>query len=84
MNTKTPIDRMGNARGIPVPQVLPELAELPEDVELHAEPGQLVIRAAPHARAGWADAARVARAGGDNRFLDASTPTQFDRTEWEW
>lgn len=84
MATMTRIVRIGNSRGIRVPKVLLDLADLPEDVELHAEPGQLVVRAASHARAGWADAARLARSCGDDRLLDAPTATQFDRTDWEW
>ncbi len=84
MITKTRIVRIGNSRGIRVPKGLLEQAQLPEDVELHAEPGRLVVRAARGPRAGWEDAARAMRAKDDDRLLDAPTPTRFDDKEWQW
>ena len=57
MITKTRIVQIGNSRGIRVPKVLLEHAQLPDDVELQAENGRLIVRAARGPRAGWADAA---------------------------
>lgn len=84
MPTKTRIVRIGNSRGIRIPKTLLEEAELPEDVELRAEPGRLVIEASHGPRAGWAVAAKRMRARADDRLLDEPTPTRFDREEWEW
>jgi antitoxin MazE len=84
MPTKTRIVRIGNSRGIRIPKTLLDEAELPEEVELRAEPGRLVVEAARGARAGWADAARRMRARADDQLLDEPTPTRFDREEWEW
>jgi len=81
---KTRIVRIGNSRGIRLPKVLLEQAQLAEEVELHAEPGRLVIEGATRPRAGWADAARRMRARGDDRLLEPPTATQFDGKEWEW
>ena len=64
MPTKTRIVRIGNSRGIRIPKMLLDEAALPEEVELHAEPGRLVVQAARHARSGWADAAKRMRARG--------------------
>jgi len=84
VTTKTRIVRIGNSRGIRIPKTLLEAAELPEEVELHAEPGRLVVEAVRHARKGWAAAAQRMRARSDDRLLDESTATKFDREEWEW
>jgi len=84
MPTKTRIVRIGNSRGIRVPKVLLEQAQLPEEVELYAEPGCLVVRAARRPRAGWAEAARAMRERGHDQPLDAPTLTRFDQEEWEW
>jgi antitoxin MazE len=84
LSTKTRIVRIGNSRGIRIPKTLLDEAKLPEEVELHAEPGRLVVQAARRARSGWAVAARRMRAQGDDVTLDESTATEFDREEWEW
>ncbi len=41
MTTKTRIVRIGNSRGIRVPKILLDQAQLPDEVELHAEPGRV-------------------------------------------
>jgi antitoxin MazE len=84
MATKTRIVRIGNSRGIRIPKTLLDEADLPEEVELHAEPGRLVVQAARHPRNGWAAAAKRMRARGDDRLLDQATPTRFDHEAWEW
>lgn len=81
---KTRIVRIGNSRGIRLPKVLLEEAQLADEVELQAEPGRIVIRAAGQPRAGWAAAARRMRESGDDHLLDPPTPTGFDEAEWEW
>jgi antitoxin MazE len=84
MVTRTRIVQIGNSKGIRVPKMLLEHAQLPEEVELQAEPGRLIVRAARAARAGWAEAARSMYARGDDRLLDAPTSSRFDDTEWQW
>lgn len=84
MATKTRIVRIGNSRGIRVPKILLDQAQLPEEVELHAEPGQLVVRAARRPRAGWAEAARAMHVRGHDALLDDRTPTRFQDEEWRW
>jgi antitoxin MazE len=81
---KTRIVQIGNSRGIRVPKVLLEQAQLTEEVELDAEPGRIVIRRGTRPRAGWAAAARKMRERDEDRLLDPSTPTQFDEKEWKW
>lgn len=84
MATVTRIVRIGNSRGIRVPKALLEQAQLPEEVELQAEPGRLVVRGVRRTRAGWADAARSMHAHGDDGLLDVPSVTRFDEEEWEW
>ncbi len=84
MTAKTRIVQIGNSRGIRVPKALLDQARLPEDVELVAEPGRLVVRAARRPRAGWADAARLMRERNDDRLDPGGNRTRFERAEWEW
>jgi antitoxin MazE len=84
MTTKTRIVRIGNSRGIRVPKVLLDQAQLPDEVELHAEPGRLVVQATRRPRTGWAEAARAMAAQRLEGLLDEPTATRFDREEWEW
>ena len=67
-----------------MPKVLLEQAQLPDEVELQAEHGRLIVRGARGARAGWAEAAKVMRARGDDQLLDGPTSSQFDEKEWRW
>ena len=84
MATKTRIVRIGNSQGIRIPRALLEQADLPEEVELQAQPGRLVVRAARRPRAGWADAARAMHERGQDGLLERGTPTRFDEEEWTW
>ena len=43
MRTKTRIVQIGNSRGIRIPKTLLDEADLPEEVELHAERGRLIV-----------------------------------------
>ena len=84
MPIKTRIVRIGNSRGIRVPKLLLDQAQLPDEVELHAEPGRLVVQGARRPRTGWAEAARAMAEAHHDGLLDAPSPTRFDRGEWEW
>ena len=84
MTLKTRIIKIGNSRGIRVPKLLLDQADLPDEVELRAEPGRLVVSAAKRPRSGWADAARAMRYRDHDGVLDAATPTRFDDTDWRW
>ena len=67
-----------------MPKGLLEHAALPDEVELQAEHGRLIVRAARGPRAGWAAAAKVMHERGEDALLDASTANQFDEREWKW
>jgi antitoxin MazE len=82
--SRTRLVQIGNSRGLRVPKALLDQAQLLDEVELQAEPGRLIVRAAKRRRAGWASAARSMRALGNDRLLGAPRPTAFDEKEWEW
>jgi len=84
MTTRTRIVRIGNSRGIRVPKLLLTHADLPEEVEIRAEPGRLVVSAAARPRSGWAAKARAMHERGDDVPLDVATSTRFDDTDWRW
>ena len=84
MTSKTRIVRIGNSRGIRVPKLLLEQADLPDEVELRAEPGRIVVSAATRPRTGWAAKARAMHNRGDDVLLDQTTPTAFDLADWRW
>jgi antitoxin MazE len=84
MITRTRIVRIGNSRGIRVPKVLLDHAQLPDEVELQAEHGRLVVRAAHGPRMGWAEAAKAMHAHVDDQLLDPATSTRFDSKDWQW
>jgi antitoxin MazE len=84
MTTRTRIVRIGNSRGIRVPKVLLEEAGLPEEVELRAEPGRLVVSAATRPRTGWASKARAMHQRRHDELLDPGMSTEFDDTDWRW
>ena len=82
-SVKARIVAIGNSQGIRIPKPLLEQAGLAGDVELRAEPGRIVIAPARAARAGWAEAAAVLHARGEDGLLETATPA-FDAEEWEW
>lgn len=81
---KARIVRVGNSRGVRLPKALLDQAGLPDDVEIHAEPGRIIIESARPVRSGWAEAARAMAEAGDDALLDEPTPTEFDREDWKW
>jgi antitoxin MazE len=76
--------QIGNSRRIRVPKALLEQAQLPEEVELQAEPWRLIVGADRRPRAGWAEAAAHLHVRGDDRPLELATGNRFDTEEWEW
>ena len=84
MATKARIIRIGNSQGIRIPRTLLEQADLSEEVELQAQPGRLIVRAARRPRAGWAKAARLMHERDHDQLLDPPTLTRFDEEDWTW
>lgn len=81
---KTRLVRIGNSRGVRIPKPLIAQARLTDEVELRVHDGAIVIERGTIPRAGWADAARAVRQGGEAPRLDPPIPTHFDEEKWEW
>ena len=73
MIIRTRIVQIGNSKGIRIPKVLLEHAQLPDKVELQAERARLIVRGALRPRAGWAAAAKAMHARGDDQLINATT-----------
>jgi antitoxin component of MazEF toxin-antitoxin module len=82
MTTKTRILRIANSRAFRVPKPLLDRAQLPEEVEVRAELGRLVVTGIRRPRAGWAAAAPSMRLRNEDRLLDEFSPTRLDEREW--
>lgn len=80
---KGQIVAIGNSQGVRIPKPLLEQAGLAGEVELHADKGRIVVVAARQPRSGWADAAAILHARGEDGLIETPTPA-FDAEEWEW
>ena len=83
---KTRIIKIGNSQGVRIPKVLLEQSSLGEEVELEAQPDQIIIRSAVRPREGWEEAFRRMAEQGDDQLLDAQLDgaTSWDEKEWQW
>jgi antitoxin MazE len=72
---RTRIVPIGNSRGVLLPQLLLDQAGLHDEVEIHAEPGRIIIGSAARPSAGWADAAREMAAEGEDGLLEVTSDT---------
>jgi antitoxin MazE len=81
---KAKLVRIGNSRGVRLPKPLIEEAGLSDDVDLRVHNGAIVISRLSELREGWAEAAATLASRGEDRLIDAPTPTRFDEEEWEW
>ncbi len=72
---KTRIVRIGNSRGVRIPKRLLEQTGLQGEVEISAEDGALVIRAARKPREGWDAAFREMARRGDDALIDDAPPS---------
>jgi antitoxin MazE len=59
---KARIVRIGNSQGVRLPKPLIAEAGLSDEVEIRARNGAIVISSVAHLRAGWSEAAKLARA----------------------
>jgi antitoxin MazE len=84
MMIRSKVVKIGNSRGIRIPRMLLEQAELTDDVEMTVEGNKLIINSAQRPRQGW-DAQFTAMAEhGDDRLLDQVPATKWEEVEWTW
>lgn len=67
---KAHVVRIGNSRGIRIPKSVIEQCQLYGAVDLIVQQGQLVVRSAAKARAGWEQAFDQMHRKGDNKLLN--------------
>jgi antitoxin MazE len=80
---KAKIIQIGNSRGVRLPKVLLQQAQLTEDVQLEATPNQIVIRSMHAPREGWDTAFRL-MAEREDDVLDEFIGNAFADEEWTW
>ena len=80
---KSRLIRIGNSRGLRLPKPVIEEAGLQGEVELQVRGNTLIISSHRMPRSGWAEAAVLMHARGEDR-LDEAGPTHFDEGEWHW
>ena len=85
-SVKTRLIRIGNSQGIRIPQPLIKQAGLGSEVELEAQPGELIIRPARSPRQGWDAQFQAMAEAGDDRLLDGEplSLTEWEASEWRW
>jgi antitoxin MazE len=75
---RTRLVKVGNSQGIRIPKPLLEQSGIQNEVEIEVEGNR-------HPRAGWEEAiAAVLAESGDEGLLEDETPTDWDKTEWQW
>ena len=81
---RLPIRRIGNSKGIILPQAVIGQCGFQEEVEVTVEGKSLVItKPARKSREGWEEGLRkMAETGDDRLMLDFLN--RFDVEEWEW
>lgn len=75
---------IGNSKGLRIPKTLLDQCGLNGEVQLDVRGGALVIRPLRSARQGWEEAFAKMRGRGDDRLLDETRPSTWDRKEWTW
>jgi antitoxin MazE len=85
-SVKTRIIKIGNSQGIRIPKLLLQQVGLFNEVEVEAQPGQLVIRPLALARQGWEQSFQAMAGQGDDHLLDPEplVLTEWDEGEWVW
>ena len=83
---KAHIVRIGNSKGIRIPKSVIEQCQLHGAVDLFVQHGQLLVRSAAKARVGWDQAFEQMHRHGDDQLMDpdATSTSQWDRTDWTW
>ncbi|MDP1713163.1 MAG: hypothetical protein Q8L41_00330 [Anaerolineales bacterium] len=80
----TQIVKIGNSRGVRLPKLLIEQMGFNNEVEIVIQSRQLVLRPVTLPRRGWDEQFRAMAKHGDDKLIDESVSTQWDRSEWNW
>ena len=81
---RSKIIKIGNSRGIRIPQGLFEQAGLTDEVEMAVEGNQLIIHSTHSLRQGWNAQFAAMSENGLDKLLDEPISNQWDKDEWVW
>lgn len=83
---RTLIIKIGNSQGIRIAKPLLRQVGITDEVELEIQQDRIIIRPVRRSRQGWDEQFKAMAEKGDDRSLDAETPslTGWDEDEWEW
>jgi antitoxin MazE len=82
---KSQIIQIGNSKGIRIPKPILEQCQLGDEIELEAQPGQLIVRPVGGPRRDWPAAFEKMAQYGDDTLLDDGGPaTKWTRKDWKW
>lgn len=83
---KSRIVKIGNSRGIRIPKILLDQANLGEEVEVELKGNKLIISSLQSPRQGWDEQFAEMGSRGDDRLIDSEAIklSSWDEEEWEW
>jgi antitoxin MazE len=83
---KTRTVQIGNSRGIRIPKLLLDQANLGNEIEMEVQGDKLIIRAPHTPRQDWDIQFEKMAELGDDKTLDsgALSTSSWDKNEWEW
>lgn len=84
MSTIGHIVQIGNSRGVRLPKHVLEASGLSGEVSIDARPGEVVLKALVHPRAGWAEAFAEMAQRPEESLLLPDLPSEWDNEEWSW
>jgi antitoxin MazE len=85
-SVKSRIIKIGNSRGIRIPKILLDQANLGDEIEVEVQGDKLVIRSLRSPRQGWDKQFAEMASRGDDELLDseAGNLSNWEKAEWEW
>lgn len=81
---RTKIIRIGNSRGVRIPNIWLKQLNFEDEVEMALGEGEVVIQRPRRPREGWDKAFKEMARHGDDKLIDDSFSNRFDNEEWEW
>ncbi len=81
---KTQIIQIGNSQGIRIPKVLLEETKMSGEVDLEVCEDGILIRNIQKPRRNWDSIFKSLAENDDDEVPDATSPTAFEKKEWQW
>jgi antitoxin MazE len=82
---KSTIRKIGNSKGVIIPQSILKECQIDEDVNIEVKDMQIILTAPQNAkRKGWAEAFKEMAAKGDDQLVMPDVFNDEDVTDWTW